>query len=371
MHSTTLAGIIKQKIENEGPLCFRDFMEMALYYPDLGYYSSTREKIGKTGDFYTSPFLSPAFGAMLAKQLEEMYTLLEEDDFTVVEYGAGTGLLCKHILESLKQNEELYRKINYCIIEKSPSMREKAKTCVPEKIVWCDSIYDLSGISGCILSNELVDNLSVHQVVMQEELMEVFIDYQDGFVEQLKPARQELKNYLTELKVNLPKGFRTEINLDALGWIKETAECLKKGYVMTIDYGYPSAELYSASRNKGTLMCYHNHMTNRHPYLNIGEQDITSHVNFSALCLWGYKNGLELCGYTNQGTFLLSLGFRDYMKMVREQDSDLLKYEKEAMLSHLLLEDMGNKFKVLIQQKDTQKHELMGLKVPTGTVFST
>jgi SAM-dependent MidA family methyltransferase len=357
-----LENIIKTTIANEGPLCFRDFMEMALYYPDLGYYTSPGQKIGRSGDFYTSSYVSPVFGALIARQLEEMDRLLGEKEFTVVEYGAGTGLLCRDILACLKSNRELYDRLNYCIIEKSSTMRKIAAEHLGEKVNWCDCIQNMHGLKGCVLSNELVDNLSVHQVVMEDEMMEVFVDYNGEFIEVLKPARKELKDYFAELRIELPQGFRTEVNLEALAWIKEVAGALHRGYVVTIDYGYPSSELYDVRRSTGTLTCYHKHSTSHQPYKAIGEQDITAHVNFSALCLWGHKNGLDYCGYRDQGDFLLALGFKDQMKAYRQQQkNDLLKYEKEAFLSHLLIEDMGRKFKVLIQQKAVEKKQLSGL----------
>src|SRR5688500_15615029 len=215
----TLTDIIIQRIKKEGPIGFCDFMEMALYYPEYGYYSSSHEKIGKAGDFYTSSSLTPVFGAMIAKQLEEMWHILGEQQFTIVEYGAGTGLLCYDILAYLKNNEKLYNQLSYCIIEKSLEMRKKQKTHLYENVGWYNHIEEIGEITGCILSNELVDNFSVHQVVMEEKLMEVFVDYKNDFVEILKPASTALTDYLAELEVSLPKGFRSEINLEAATWM--------------------------------------------------------------------------------------------------------------------------------------------------------
>lgn len=357
-----LAEIIQERIQKEGPVSFHDFMEMSLYYPQLGYYTSSKDKIGTGGDYYTSPNLTPVFGAMIGHQLEEMWITLGEKKFTIVEYGAGTGSLCHAVLDFLKRNRKLYDQLNYCIIEKSPVMREKEKAHLNEKVSWYNSIKEIPEITGCILSNELVDNFSVHQVVMEDELMEIFVDYKNGFVEVLKPASKELKDYLAELKVVLPKGFRTEINLEATDWIKEIAASLKRGYAITIDYGYPSSELYREYRSCGTLMCYNKHKINDHPYIDIGEQDITSHVNFSALTHWGYKNGLEYCGFTEQGHFLLALGFREYLKKTEVPGDDYLNYKKEVFLTRTLLMDMGSKFKVLIQHKGMSRPELLGLK---------
>jgi SAM-dependent MidA family methyltransferase len=361
-----LSEILIQRIQKEGPISFHDFMEMALYYPEKGYYTSAQNKIGKTGDFYTSSNLTPAFGAMIGRQLEEMWDLLGRNNFTVVEYGAGTGALCNDILDYLKNNEELYDQLNYCIIEKSPAMREKQKAHLHEKVSWPDRIEELPEITGCILSNELLDTFSVHQVVMEDELMEVFVDYKYGFVELLQPAKKVLTDYLAELNVVLPKGFRTEINLEATKWIKEIAVSLREGYVITIDYGYPSSELYSERRSCGTLLCYNNHTINGNAYIDIGDQDITSHVNFSALCHWGLKSGLLCCGLTNQAHFLLALGFKDYLRktLSLEAGQDLVSaVKKESFLTQTLLVDMGTKFKVLIQQKGIAKKDLLGLKL--------
>lgn len=359
-----LSEIIIQKIQEEGPISFHDFMEMALYYPEKGYYTSLQNKIGKTGDFYTSSSLTPAFGAMIGRQIEEMWDILERNNFTIVEYGAGTGVLCHDILDYLKNNKELYDQLNYCIIEKSPVMQQRQKAHLNEKVSWHDTIQDISEITGCILSNELLDNFSVHQVVMEDELMEVFVEYKKDFVELLKPAKKELTDYMAELNVVLPKGFRTEINLEATEWIKDIAASLKKGYVITIDYGYPSKELYSDRRSAGTLLCYNKHTINDNPYIDIGEQDITSHVNFSALSHWGFKNGLICCGFTSQAGFLLALGFKDYLRktLTLEAGQDVISIvKKESFLTNTLLVDMGHKFKVFVQGKGILKKDLLGL----------
>jgi SAM-dependent MidA family methyltransferase len=358
-----LTEIIRQRIKKEGPVSFHDFMEMALYHPEQGYYMAPQDKIGKTGDFYTSSSLGPVFGAMIGRLLEEMWRLTGEAEFTVVEYGAGTGVLCHDILVYLKDNSGLYDHLHYAIIEKSPAMREKEKTHLRKKVSWYDSIQDLSGITGCILSNELVDNFPVHQVVMEDELMEVFVDHQGGFVELLRPASQAIKDYLADLNVILPKGFRTEINLAATQWIADVAASLKKGYVMTIDYGYSSENFYKPCRSQGTLLCYHQHHINDQPFQQVGKQDITAHVNFSALCHWGFRNGLTCCGLTSQAQFLLTLGFKEYLRKNAAQTGNIAQLAmREAMLTHILLVDMGSKFKVLIQQKGMSGIELPGLK---------
>lgn len=358
-----LSDIIITRIKNEGPISFRDFMEMSLYYPRLGYYTSKGEKTGTEGDYYTSPYLTPIFGAMIGRQLEEMWEATGKETFTIVEYGAGTGKLCHDILDYLKNNPDFYARLNYCIIEKSLVMRKKEQAYLHENVSWHDTIHDIPEITGCILSNELVDNFAVHRVIMDDELMEIFVDYNNSFSEVLRPASQELKDYLKELDIVLPKGFQTEINLQATQWITEIAQSLKKGYVITIDYGFPSAELYTHQKRCGTLICYNKHTINEHPYDDIGNQDITTHVNFSALCHWGLKYGLACCGLTSQANFLLGLGFKEYLrKMATPNENPIKTIQKEALLTQALLLDMGMKFKVLIQQKGNMKKELRGLQ---------
>ncbi|MDP3556884.1 MAG: SAM-dependent methyltransferase [Bacteroidota bacterium] len=356
-----LQEVIINKIKSEGSISFHDFMNMCLYYPTRGYYMSDRNKVGYCGDYYTSVTVSPVFGELIAKQIEEMWRLMGEDEFTIVEYGAGTGELCCAILNYLKLNKKLFERLKYCIIEKSPIMRKKSY--VHEKITWHNSIENISGVVGCILSNELVDNFAVHRVIKKEKLMEVFVSYnKNGFTEVLKPAGEELNDYLKELKVELSDGYKTEINLNAIAWIKELALNLKKGYVLTIDYGHPSFEMYNEHRNKGTMNCYYKHSINENPYNNIGLQDITTHVNFSALCLWGYKNGLDYTGYTDQCRFLTALGFCNHLKKNEVPGQDYFNFKKELFLTQTLIKEMGTKFKVLIQQKNMPKYKLSGLK---------
>jgi SAM-dependent MidA family methyltransferase len=357
-----LSEIIINKIKSEGPISFHDFMELSLYHPQFGYYTSAADKIGLKGDYFTSSTLTPLFGMLIGRQLEQMWELLEKNPFTIVEYGAGTGALCNAILSALKMNEKFYHDLNYCIIEKSGAMREKEKSFLNEKVTWHDSTETVAPVNGCILSNEVVDNFAVHRVVMQENLMEIFVDYRNGFVEILQPASDELKLYLDELRVKLPTGFRTEINLQATRWIKDVAGMLEKGFVLTIDYGDPSFELYSEYRNSGTLMCYNKNGINGFPYSHIGEQDITSHVNFSALCLWGFKNGLNFCGFTNQCNFLSALGFYDCLKKNEIPGQDYHNLKKEIFLTQTLMKDMGHQFKVLIQEKGIPGKKLLGIR---------
>lgn len=343
-------------------------MELALYYPELGYYTSSTDKIGKQGDFYTSPYLTNFFGHVIAKQLEEMWQLTGKNDFTIVEYGAGMGSLCIDVLDQLKNNAAFYKTLKYCIIEKSESMRLKEQNAVAnsdasEKVTWYNSIEEIPSFTGCVIANEVLDNFSVHKVVMTEnDLMEVFVGYDSEFIEVLKPAQDKLKDYFTHLNVELPVGYCTEVNLQAIDWIKSISAKLNKGFVLTIDYGFPSSELYQSNRQLGTIVCYNKHTVNDRPYKNIGQQDITAHVNFSALNIWGTKNGLLNCGFTNQSHFLLSLGLTEHLRKIEENEKTSSEIRKNLLLIHNLLMSMGKKIKVLIQQKGLEHSLLSGLK---------
>lgn len=354
-----LRDIIIEKIRDTGPISFHDFMEMALYYPGLGYYTSGKERIGKQGDYYTSPVLNSLYAQMLGKQIEEMWCLMEKQPFSIVEYGAGTCALCCDILNYLQNNEPLYASLKYYIIEKN-GLKQQEKYLPEDKVIAINSIEEISGINGCILTNEVVDNFPVHLVVMENELLEIFIDFENEFMEVLKPAPTGLNNYLDEQEITLPPNYRTEINLQAREWIETIAVNLNKGFVITVDYGFPAAELYAAKRTAGTLACYHNHSVTDMPYCNIGQQDITAHVNFSALKLWGAKFGLDYIGYCNQSYFLRSLGLANYLREIEKTQPNYHNNSSRAI--HMLLLEMGNNFKVLIQQKGIKARALTGMQ---------
>jgi SAM-dependent MidA family methyltransferase len=350
----SLKEIIIQRIKEDGPLSFRDYMDMCLYHPGLGYYTSPGERIGQNGDYFTSCSTGNLFGEMIAIQLNEMWECMGKPPFTIVEYGAGDASLCISILEALRYNEKLYDQLSYCIIEKRPLTA--LKSVDHEKITIVDQPDQLKGLQGCILSNELVDNFAVHQVLMQDELMEIYVDYDKGqFRELFQPAACQLNEYFCEINVQLPVNYRTEVNLEAISWINQTAAILDRGFIITIDYGFPSIELYSNARRKGTLLCYYGHTVHDCPYEHIGDQDITSHINFSALEYWGQKSGLVLSGYTNQAYFLMGLGIGRISRQNKIKDPSL---------ANVLLRDLGTRLNVMIQQKNMTPQPLSGLRFP-------
>lgn len=367
--SLPLSEIVQQKIHEEGPIRFRDFMEMALYYPELGYYTSSKEKFGEHGDYFTAPFFSNVYGRMIAKQLEEMWCLTGKKDFVIIEYGAGAGTLCSDILKNLKHNKSFYSKIKYCIVEKSKALQSKqqalfnASKDIAEKIRWIRDIKEISPFTGCVVANEVLDNFSVHKVIMKgKELQEVYVDHKKDFTEILKPAEENLKEYFGQLHVGLSNDHCTEVNLEAIEWLTNIASSMHKGFILTVDYGFPSSELYQYHRRTGTIVCYHKHTVNDHLYDNIGKQDITAHVNFSALDLWGIKAGLSNCGFTTQSQFLSGLGIAEHLRKIETENRSAFDIRKKLVLLHTLLISMGRKFKVLIQQKGLQNPKLSGLQ---------
>ncbi len=366
-----LIKIIKDRIKKEGEISFRDFMDMALYYPELGYYTSKKDKIGGYGDFFTASELDPAFGTLLAKQFAEIYEKIGEKHFQIVEIGAGKGYLAHDILKTLKEiYPEVYKNSRYILIEKSPYHIQIQKEILKdfEIVEWKQDIIDFEdeSITGVVFSNELFDAFPVHLIrKVNGNIYEIYIKLNENeeIEEVLKEPPEDILKYLKQLNINIPEGMQTEINLDAAEYIQKIAKKLKKGYVITIDYGYPSRELYKPYRMRGTLLCYYKHRYSENFYENVGLQDITSHVNFSALSYYGKISGLETTGFTDQAHFLTNLGLMDIFAELQERD-DIESYERINRLKTLVLpKGMGEKFKVLVQHKDIENPQIKGLEV--------
>ncbi|SNZ06309.1 SAM-dependent methyltransferase, MidA family [Persephonella hydrogeniphila] len=364
-----LISVIKDRIKREGEISFRDFMDMALYYPELGYYTSPQEKIGGFGDFYTASELDRAFGELIGKQFVEIYEKVKENPFQIVEIGAGKGYLAYDILNFLKkEHPEVYGNTEYIIIEKSPYHIKIQKEILSdfEIVRWVQDIIDFEdeSINGVIFSNELFDAFPVHLIrKVKGKIFEVFItiDEEDNIREILKEASEDILRYIKELNLQIPEGMQTEINLDASEYIQKIGKKLKKGYVITVDYGYPSSELYKPYRMRGTLLCYYRHRYSENFYENVGMQDITSHVNFSALKYYGMLAGLDFTGFTDQAHFLTNLGLMEILQELQEKN-DYESFERLNRLKTLVLpKGMGEKFKVLVQHKNIDNPSIKGL----------
>lgn len=358
---SSLKQKIIERIRSEGPINFETFMEMTLYYPGLGYYTKDSTKIGRTGDFYTSPHLHSIFGAMIGKQMMEMWELIGRPEiFHVVEMGAGMGYLAKDMLEYLsgsksndKRQKDIFEHLKYTIVELNLAVKTKQQELLSEfmdKVNWISNLNELESVTGCFLSNELLDAFPVRLVEMDNEIKEIYVSLNgDDFVEIKMPCTREVEEYFREFGIELPKGFRTEANLKIKSWLKEVSNKLFKGFVLTIDYGYPAEDYYSEDRNRGTLLCYHQHQINENPYQNIGEQDLTAHVNFSSLKKWGDELGLKTIGFCPQGTYLVSLGIDEVINEIYGDSPDFFEIAKIKGL--ILPQGMGESHKVMIQYK--------------------
>lgn len=381
-----LAAHIQQQPHKRIP--FAEYMAWVLYHPQQGYYTS-RVPIGEGGDYITSSSHGADFGELLAEQFVSLWQGIERpQEFTLVEQGAGQGLLAADILVYLRQRHpEFFSTLNYRIIERSPRLvadqRQRLAAALPhwDGVQWCDwdSIPEDS-LTGCAFANELVDAFPVHRVQVQGgALREVYVaiadadgDAEPQFVEQVAGcSTPALEAYFQRLDIALetyPEGYTTEVNLAALDWLETVAARLHQGYLITIDYGY-TAERYYRPTRPGTLQCYYQHHHHDDPYQNIGCQDITAHVDFTTLQQVGQRCGLESVGFTQQGLFLMALGLGDRLNELSENsDRSVSQIIQRREALHALINPMGlGNFGVLVQGKGLPDSAPLpkGLQVPT------
>jgi SAM-dependent MidA family methyltransferase len=376
-----LVEIILKRIRARGPIPFAEFMDLVLYHPREGYYNSPREKIGPEGDFYTSPNIHPVFGHLIARQLEQMWDILgHPSPFNIVEMGAGKGLLCFDILGYCRDHlPRFYEDVLYILSEKSALHEEKqrgllagffaqgkARWVSPEGLFSNEKSY-----TGCFLSNELIDSFPVH-LVHQEggQIHEIYVVDQDNSLAEIlgPPSTPLLEAYLKMYGSPFQEGQRGEVNLQALEWVEGVSRNLRRGFVLTIDYGYEARELYHPGRRLGTLLCYFRHTTSPNPYRRVGYQDITSHVNFTALVRKGETVGLQKAGYTEQYKFLAALGLLADLESLERSSSQYpaaaFLRKKLAMKNFLVPTGMGTLFKVLAQSKALGDIRLSGFQDP-------
>ena len=359
-------------------------MDWVLYEPEQGYYATNAAQIGVKGDFFTSPHLGADFGELLAEQFLEMWHLMgQPNPFTLVEMGAGQGLIAADVLVYLgdrdRTTESIYADfwtaLDYVIVEKAPGLiaaqQHHLNHLHPDllpKIRWADlETLPEAGITGCFFSNELVDALPVHVVTVQDgALKEIYVTLVEpqttplAFGEVLAaPATPQLADHFAWLGVDWQApgygvGYRSEVNLAALDWLQQVSTKLQRGYLLTIDYGYTTAQYYHPARSQGTLQCYRRHGAHANPYVYVGHQDITAHVNFTALATRGVELGLTTVGWTQQGLFLMALGLGDRLVTNNTQSdlADLSTVIRRREALHALINPMGlGNFQVLIQSK--------------------
>lgn len=363
-----LEAFIRERIAATGGIPFVEFMGHCLYHPQYGYYMAPRERIGKGGDFFTSTSVHSAFGRLICRQLEQMWRLLGGGAFTIAEQGAGEGHLCLDILDAAAtEHPEFYRALSYVLVEISPDHRRRQQNLLGRhaaRLRW-SALAELQGMEGCFLSNELVDAFPVHLLEKKAgALREIYVIERDGgFGEDLRPlSTPALQEHLTALGVELIEGNRAEVNLAAPRWMDEVGSLLRRGFVITIDYGYSARDLYSPWRRNGTLMCHYRHTSNEDPYQRVGCQDITAHIDFTALEQAGLKQNLQPLFFGEQYRFLMGLGFVEVLLEMQARATD----EKQARalrltLKNLIMPDggMGETFKVLVQGKGVGQPRLL------------
>jgi SAM-dependent MidA family methyltransferase len=360
-----LREIILGRIRDRGRITFAEYMRACLYEPGLGYYTSPGRKVGAAGDFYTSSNVHQVFGRLIARELIRMWeTMAAPAPFDIVEVGAGNGRLALDILDTIGEiRPALYEALTYRLIEAEPSLQESQRgmlTGHAGKTAWstpADLAAGKLSLTGCLLSNELLDSFPVHLVEMTSAgLREVYVGAaEDEFTELLDlPSTPELEEYLARLAIQLLAGQRAEINLAAPRWLEDVARAIVRGFVLTIDYGYTAAELFAPLRKNGTLLCYYRHTVEENPYLRVGGQDMTSHVDFTTLIRRGGELGLARVWFGEQYRFLMGAGMMEEMMLLESRAvTEEERLKNRLILKKLILPEggMGDTFKVLIQAK--------------------
>lgn len=355
-----LAERIKQNIQAQGALTFERYMELALYDPAAGYYCNTLPKIGPAGDFITAPELSPLFSqcvgeAILDAQLPPQYDILE--------MGAGRGTLAITLWKHLKQSTKIPNR--YYILEISPYLkkvqREHIETQCPElleHISWVDTFPEQ--FTGVMLANEVFDAMPVHRFCIEgERIFEYFVNYSgDHFVwEKHPPSSQNVLAAIQALQkryaLHQLQNYSSEINLHILSWIQRISHALKQGLILIFDYGFPGHEYYHPQRHMGTLMCHTQHHNHPDPLILIGEQDITAHVDFTALAEAALSEHLEIAGYTHQAGFLMGSGITRLLDALPTDSPERIFANQQAK-KLLQPHEMGELFKVMALTRELE-----------------
>jgi SAM-dependent MidA family methyltransferase len=314
---------------NQGWISFARYMEIALYEPGLGYYAAGAQKLGPAGDFVTAPELGSLFGRTLARQLKAL-------DGPVLELGAGSGALAETLLD--------HGDFEYRILETSADLKARQQARLGSRAQWLDRLPDR--IEGVVIANEVLDAMPVHALAWRDEgIMERGVAFDERLCWSERPASGELLAIAKEISVQAP--YESEIGLVARAWMREVAGRLDEGVIFVIDYGFPRHEYYHPQRATGTLMCHYRHRAHANPFAHPGEEDITAHLDFSALAEAAHDAGLEVLGYANQAQFLVNCGITEVLSEANIDNA--LHYAPLASEAQKLLSpaEMGELFKVL------------------------
>ena len=348
-HSTRLTLAIQNDIAQHGGwISFARFMELALYMPGLGYYTAGSHKLGEAGDFITAPELSSLFGRTLARQVQQV---MANSAPHILELGAGSGKLALDMLAELEHLGTLPD--SYSILEVSADLRQRQQALLQQRlphlvqrVVWLDALPE--SYSGAVVANEVLDALPVHLVHWNDSaLKERGVVVQADSFAWAERGIADAALLAAAQKIVVPDGYVSEICLAASGLIQSLANRMQCGGLLFIDYGFGAREFYHPQRSKGTLMCHYRHHAHDDPFYLPGLQDITAHVDFTAVAEAGIDAGLSLIGYTNQAFFLINAGITDLLAQVSPED--LKTYlPLSAQLQKLTSPaEMGDLFKVI------------------------
>ena len=350
--SRALHNLIANDIRrSSGWISFARYMELVLYAPGLGYYSGGAAKLGKDGDFTTAPEITPLFGAAIAQVAAG---LMAQTGPQILEFGAGTGKLARDILTELKaMGVAIHR---YSIVELSGELRARQEKNLRDfpQVTWLDRFPP--AFSGVVVGNEVLDAMPVNLVVKTDQgWKERGVGLSDkNFVFRERPCDPALIAQIPGAS-ELPLGYLTEVHPVASAFMRSLAAMLKAGHeesghggaALLIDYGFPAREYYLDQRTQGTLMCHYRHHAHPDPFYLPGLQDITAHVDFSAMARVAVESGLDMLGYASQASFLLDAGIGDVL--LRTSPADQMRYLPQANAVQKLISpaEMGELFKVL------------------------
>lgn len=357
--SKILRKILREKIKKVGALTYPEFLEIVLFHPEYGYYSQKKEIIGKGGDYYTSSDLHPLFGWTLAHLIKKRW---EKDgrpgNACIIEPGAGKGYLAYDILTWLKREDEVFPKFRYFILEKSKKMREKERKVLGDyldKVQWID--WDKENVSSewiFSLSNEFFDVLPFHRIIKRgDECKELYVTYKNNIFQEIegKLSSEKLRSFFQRYLSFRNEGEIIEVMPSIPEVIKKLSHLIRKGYFLTFDYGYWRNELRDKYLN-GTLTAYHRHMTHKDPFLNLGEQDITVHVDFTLLLESLIENGFGILFKGFQGKFLVDHGITEVVDRYSEIAEERYALKARLAMKNLVY-DFGSVFKVIFASKNS------------------
>lgn len=346
--SRALESLIREEIRtSQHWISFARYMELALYAHNLGYYAGGSAKLGKSGDFTTAPEMTALFGGTLASFAS---SLTLSGPLRVLEFGAGSGKLAEDFLQSA---QEIGLEIaNYFIVELSSELRERQqqRLVANDKVSWLVSPPD--AFSGLVLCNEVLDAMPVPLVIRKNgQWLERGVTIADDqFVFSDRPADPAICRHIPDCD-DLPEGYLTEVHPQQEAFMRLLGEMLNAGeggMAVLVDYGFPAREYYHPQRTRGTLMCHYRHHAHDDPFHHVGLQDITAHVDFTALARVGLAQGLDVAGYMSQAAFLLSAGLPQWLEKSRPEDATLWLPMANAVQKLTSPAEMGELFKVLL-----------------------